>query len=90
MVKVAGMITGDPFWTAQMEQIYIRRNNEYILVPRVGDHLILLGQPENVEKKLRNLKELYTSGLDPKEWNEYQVINLKYENQIICSRNRSL
>lgn len=90
LVKVAGMIAGDPFWTAQMEQIYIRRNNEYILVPRVGDHLILLGQPENVEKKLRNLKELYTSGLDPKEWNEYQVINLKYENQIICSRNRSL
>jgi cell division protein FtsQ len=90
LVKVAGMIAGDPFWAAQMEQIYIRRNNEYILVPRVGDHLILFGQPIDVEKKLRNLKVLYTSGLDPKEWNEYQVINLKFENQIICSRNRSL
>jgi cell division protein FtsQ len=90
LVKVAGMLANDPFWTAQMEQIYIRRNNEYILVPRVGDHLILLGQPEDVEKKLRNLKVLYTSGLDPKEWNEYQVINLKYKNQVICSRKRTL
>ncbi len=90
LVQVARLLASDPFWTAQMEQIYIRRNNDYILVPRVGDHLILLGQPEDVEKKLRNLKMLYTRGLDPKEWNEYQVINLKYKNQVICSRNRSL
>jgi cell division protein FtsQ len=90
LIKLAGIIVNDPFWTAQMEQIYIRRNNEYILVPRVGDHLILLGQPDDVGKKLRNLKIVYTSGLDPKEWNDYQVINLKYKNQVICSRNRSL
>lgn len=90
LVTVAQMLAQDPFWTAQMEQIYIRRNNEYILVPRVGDHLILLGQPEDVETKLRNLKVLYTSGLDPKEWNEYKVINLKYKNQVICARKSSL
>lgn len=90
LLHVAGLLVSDPFWEAQMEQIYIRRNNEYILVPRVGDHLILLGQPEDVELKLRNLKALYTSGMNPKEWNEYQVINLKYKNQIVCSRERSL
>ncbi|ASB48392.1 cell division protein FtsQ/DivIB [Alkalitalea saponilacus] len=90
LVNVSRLIATDPFWNAQMEQIYIRRNNEYILVPRVGEHWILLGQPERVEQKLAKLKALYKQGLDPLEWNEYQLINLKYENQVICSRNRDL
>jgi cell division protein FtsQ len=50
--------------------------------------LILLGPPEEVEIKLRNLRALYQSGLDPKEWNEYKVINLKFKNQVICSRSK--
>ena len=85
---MARLIASDPFWEAQFEQLYIRRNNDYVLVPRVGDHLILLGPPEEVEIKLRNLRALYQSGLDPKEWNEYKVINLKFKNQVICSRSK--
>lgn len=88
LVRVAGLIDSDPFWKAQMEQIYIRRNNDYVLVPRVGDQLILLGKPEKVEEKLRNLRALYDRGLDPREWNNYLLINLKYEGQVICSRKR--
>jgi len=90
LIDLAKKLVHDPFWSAQMEQIYIRRNNDYILVPRVGDHLILLGKPIDIDKKLRNLKVLYTRGLEPKEWNEYREINLKYTNQVICSRERSL
>jgi cell division protein FtsQ len=88
LVHVAAYIAKDPFWEAQMEQIYIRRNGDYVLVPRVGDHLILLGKPEGVEDKLRNLKALYERGLDAKEWNEFKVINLKFNGQVICSRKR--
>lgn len=88
LLNVARLIASDPFWEAQFEQLYIRRNNDYVLVPRVGDHLILLDPPEEVEIKLRNLRALYQSGLDPKEWNEYKVINLKFKNQVICSRSK--
>ncbi len=90
LLNVARLIASDPFWEAQFEQIYVRKNNDYVLVPRVGDHLILLGPPDEVEKKLRNLRALYQSGLDPREWNEYKVINLKFMNQVICSRSRLL
>ncbi len=90
LTALASYIARNPFWKAQLEQIYIRRNNDYILIPRVGDHWILLGRPENFEQKLNNLMALYNSGLNPKEWNEYLLINLKFKDQVICSRQRNL
>jgi cell division protein FtsQ len=89
LLNVGRFITEDEFWNAQFEQIYIRRNNDYILVPRVGDHQILLGPPVRVAEKLRNLRALYEQGLSPTEWNDYKWINLKYKNQVLCSRNRN-
>lgn len=85
LIQVARFITGDPFWNAQMEQIYIRRNGDYILVPRVGEHLILLGSAERLEEKMDNLMLLYQQ-LDPKKWNSYKTINLKFKNQVVCSK----
>ena len=86
LLNVAKFIKNDPFWEAQIVQIYIRRDNVYVLAPRVGEHLILLGPPVDIEQKFKNLKAFYQQ-LDPKLWNEYKVINLKYKGQIVCSRN---
>lgn len=86
LIQVARFITEDPFWNAQMEQIYIRRNGDYILVPRVGEHLILLGTAERLAEKMNNLMLLYQQ-LDPRKWNSYKTINLKFKNQVICSKN---
>ncbi len=90
LLYIARVFRNDPFWKAQMEQLYIKDNGDYVLVPRVGDHLILLGPPERIEEKLRNLKALYNQGLSPRQWNNYQVINLKYKDQVLCSKNRNL
>ncbi len=90
LLMLARHLYEDPFWRAQMEQVYVKRNGDFVLVPRVGDHLILFGPPERMTEKLRNLKALYKSGLTPHEWNEYQIINLKYKGQVLCSKNRDL
>lgn len=90
LMYIASLFRDDTFWSAQMEQVYVKENGDYVLVPRVGDHLILLGRPERVEEKLRNLKALYKKGLSPREWNNYQVINLKYKGQVLCSKNRNI
>lgn len=87
-IQIARLFRKDPFWRAQFEQMYVKENGDYVLVPRVGDHLILLGPPERIREKLRNLKALYKEGLDSREWNRYQVINLKYKGQVLCSKNR--
>jgi cell division protein FtsQ len=87
---IARIFRNDPFWDAQIEQLYVKANGDYVLVPRVGDHLILLGPPVRIEEKLRNLRALYKKGLSPREWNNYQVINLKYKGQVLCSKKRNI
>jgi len=79
-------INGDEFWKAQIEQIYVNDNYEYELVPRVGAHIINLGSINDYEKKFRNLKAFYVQGLNKVGWNKYEKINLKYENQVICTK----
>ena len=71
------------FWSSQITQINITSDGEVELVPRVGDHIILLGTFENYEQKLKNLYEFYKQALNKKGWNLYKAINLKYEKQVI-------
>ena len=84
--KMAKFIHADPFWSAQIEQIYLNEKAEYELIPRVGAHIIKFGPFENYEEKFRNLKAFYKKGLNNEGWNQYLEINLKYDNQIICTK----
>ena len=85
--QLSNYIYHDKFWRAQIEQIYVTSSG-FELIPRVGTHLIEFGGIENYENKFRNLKALYTQGLPKTGWNIYKTINLKYENQVICTKNR--
>jgi cell division protein FtsQ len=79
-------VTGHPLWNEQIVQIYVNRSGEYELIPRVGAHQILLGTLDQWEQKLNNLELLYRQGLSTYGWNSYQTINLKYTNQVICTK----
>lgn len=84
--KLVKYITEDDFWSAQIDQIYIDRDNEIDLLPRAGNHLIHLGTIENLEGKLRNLEEFYNKVLPEAGWDKYSLINLEYRDQIVCKR----
>ncbi len=74
------------FWRKQIEQIYVNRNGEFELIPRVGAHLILLGDALDFENQLNQLWAFYQQGLNKVGWNRYEIINLKFENQIVCTK----
>ncbi len=79
-------INDDDFWDAQIEQINIVPNNEIELVPRVGNYTIKLGSLDKFEEKLENMELFYEKGLNKVGWNKYKIINLKYKNQIVCTK----
>lgn len=83
--KLARFMYNDKFWRSQIEQIYVN-NGEYELIPRVGSQIILFGGIENFSKKFIKLKALYRQGFVNVGWNKYKSINLKYNNQIICTK----
>ncbi len=79
-------ICDNEFWRSQIEQVYVNSENEFELIPRVGAHQIIFGSIENYEKKFRNLRIFYEKGLNKVGWNNYTKINLKFDNQIICTK----
>lgn len=79
-------INDDDYWSAQIDQIFVDKNDEIDLVPRVGNFMVHLGTTENFEGKLRNLQTFYEKVLPEVGWNKYSKINLAYKDQIVCKK----
>jgi len=76
----------DKFWNSQIEQIQIDANLDVELIPRVGNQRIILGKIEDYKENLNKLKLFYNKGLNKVGWNRYSIINLKYKNQVVCTK----
>lgn len=76
----------DDFWDALIEQIVVQEDKEITLIPKVGNFRIVLGELEEVEQKMENLRLFLHEGIQLKGWNKYKEINLKFENQVVCVR----
>lgn len=86
LYKISLYVNRDSFLKAQIVQVYINKQGDYELIPKVGDHLILLGNAEDLEDKFKRLVIFYQLGLNQIGWNKYQIINIKYKNQVVCSK----
>lgn len=86
LIRLCLFIDSDPFWKAMIEQVHVTRNHEFILVPRVGNHVVELGTTDNMEQKFADLLTLYKKGWEKKEWNVYKSVSLKYNGQIVCTK----
>lgn len=79
-------IDAHEFWQAQTAQIYVHPNRDILIYPRVGNHVIMLGNSDNYEKKLNAVLELYRQHMPSVGWAAYDTISVKYKDQIICTR----
>jgi cell division protein FtsQ len=86
LLKVVRAIERSDFWKAQVEQIDVTKEGFVQLVPRVGDHLLILGTVDKVEEKLDRLMNFYHNGLENIGWNKYRSISVAYENQVVCKK----
>lgn len=84
--RLAEFIANDQFWKAQIQQVYVNEKGEMELLPRVGSHRIMLGKAEGLAEKFEKLMLLYEEGFGKANWNMYDTINLKYANQVVCSK----
>lgn len=89
LFDLATFIRNDEFWKAQIQQIHVESNGELTLIPTVGDHHILLGTTDKMEQKFNKLLLFYKKGLNKTGWDQYSRINLKYKDQVICTKKNS-
>ena len=83
---VLKLIDSDDFLKAQITAIEFGENDELAMYPRVGEHKIILGEAQDLVKKFEKLKIFYRQGLEKVGWDRYSHINLKYDNQVVCTK----
>ncbi|HEX8517799.1 MAG TPA: hypothetical protein VF868_16495 [Bacteroidia bacterium] len=87
LYAMAEFINKDPFWKAQIHQIYYNADNEMEIVPMAGDQKIIFGDTTAMEEKFSKLLTFYKQGLNTTGWwYRYSSINLKFKNQIVCTK----
>lgn len=86
LYKFALFLQKNAFWNNQIEQIFVHPDGEVELIPRVGNHRIMLGTFDRFEEKLDNLQLFYEQAIPKVGWEKYGMINLKYKNQIVCTK----
>jgi len=79
-------INSQAFWKCQIEQVFVNVDLEFELIPLVGEHTILFGRFEDFEWKFKKLEAFYKQGLKQKGWSMYKQINVKFSNQVVCTR----
>lgn len=70
----------------QYDQIYLAPNGDLILVPVLGDFTIVIGDPVDLDTKFKNLQRLTEKVFPKVGWDFYSQINLKYHNQVVCTK----
>jgi len=86
LLTLAQYLFADELWNAQIEQIHVTPREEIELIPRVGDHTIVLGRPGNYAYKFSKLRTFYEKGLSQVGWDRYSRINIDYNNQVVGTK----
>lgn len=89
LLKLAQFLQNNELWNAQIEQIYVTQQGNIELTPRIGNHTIILGRPDNYEYKFDKLQAFYEKALPQVGWDRYSHINLDYSNQVVATKKKT-
>jgi cell division protein FtsQ len=84
--QTALYISNHPFWMSQVAQVDITANQQFEMVPVVGNHLVKLGDGYNMPQKFNRLMVFYKQVLSKTGFDKYRVIDVQYKGQVVASR----
>jgi cell division protein FtsQ len=82
--KLAENLSKDDFLRVFVAQMYVDSLGEFELTPRLSNTNIVIGNVEDLDMKLTNLKVFFMNKAVKPELYNYKTISLKYKNQIVC------
>ena len=84
--KMSTLMEQSPFLKRLIAQVWLERNGEIKITPILGDYIIKFGSFEDMDTKFEKLETFYREGAGKAGWQDYRSIDLRYKNQIICSK----
>ena len=88
--QVANFIFKDTFWNAQIAQLDISAGGQFELIPTIGNHLIKIGDTTNLKEKFNRLYTFYTKVWLQNGIDTYELIDVRFNNQVIATRKGAL
>ncbi|WP_366140773.1 hypothetical protein [uncultured Algibacter sp.] len=86
LYKIVNKIKNDEFLRKHVIEIHQNINNTIYLKLRRCNFIVQLGRLEYLDKKINNLKVFYKKNLKEKTLNSYSIVNLQFDNQVVCTK----
>lgn len=86
LYDLTNIILQDQLLQPLVEHVFIQEKGDFILVPKVGNQKIIIGDLSMMDDKIFRLKTFYKEAVSRLGWNKYRSINLKFKNQVVCKK----
>ena len=86
LLRMTETIRMNPYWSREIEQIWVEKNSDIVLYMRSCDEKFIFGPACDTDAKLLKLAGYYRT-IRPQaaaKGKKYTTVNLKYKDQIIC------
>jgi len=84
--KLAMAIKNDAFLNQQIVGVQKKEDKEYELLLRIGKQRVQFGKVIKIKEKFSKLNVFFKKTLADHSIDKYSVINLKYNNQVVCTK----
>ena len=81
---LACTIASDSILSALVEQVDSDPVKGFVLVPKMGEHSIFIGDGRDLSDKIRRLKIFYRQVLSRTGWSMYRELDLRFQGQIVA------
>lgn len=86
ITQLVNLILSDNFLKKEVTGIQKNGAGEYVFNVRSGEYKIEFGNFINADLKFKKLKAFYNKAYADKTIDNYQTINVKYHNQVVCTK----
>ena len=90
MYRLSQVLGKDPLWSALFQQVVVDADGGFELIPSVGMVRVRIGNGEQAKERLEKLREYYAQGIPQADWRRYSAIDLRFKDQVVCTKRTSL
>jgi cell division protein FtsQ len=94
VVATAMFINSNPFWSSQVAQINIDLTcgagcREMEMIPMIGNHVVKIGDGDNIERKFNRLFIFYKQVLTKTGFDKYKSIDVRFDGQVVAAKSEN-
>lgn len=86
---MATTLDKDPLWRPLFTQAVVDADGGITLIPAVGMMQVRIGDGTRLEQRLAKLRMFYEQGIPQTDWRRYRTVDLRFEDQVVCTKRTS-